>query len=514
MGVPLKSLRSSESQPAPPARTGPAAISRTQLLILAGLALAVVCVLGVLAAVVIANRGLLPDAPAAEPVAVQEPPAPGPVPTMTPRAQPPVGDAQPPFGTATLPPADTATPRPPTPTATLVVPPDVINRDKINQITSYVASLRGLKPLRDVPAVFLSQAQLRQKLEAEYTEQRLSSALDRDRELYVALDLLSPAVDFRKIVLDSAAQSVAGFYTPEEQVLYVIAESVNMFAGEEIVYAHEYTHALQDQHFGLKRFLSADMNADQAIAARALAEGDATLVMGAYEYTNITNSEMEYMAYRAAFVKREVIDAASPALGVLTFFPYLQGTRFVFALWADGQSWSKVNAAYNAPPASSEQVMHPEKYLAHDAPRAVTLPDLGRPLGEGWREVDRNTLGEIGLLAWLSDHLDQTAAAEGAAGWGGDAYTLWMDEQGHQVLAVKSVWDTPSEAAQFYQTFGDYVTHRSLGVPRLTLDETDRRLWEYEGRATFLARAGDGVLIILAPDRAMLERVRGAFPEF
>jgi hypothetical protein len=470
------------------------------VLILVGLALAVVCVLGALVAIIVANRGPSPDASAVEPVAAQETATPGPAPTTAPTATPPS--------------AETATPRPPTPTATLVVPPAVINRDKISQITGYVASLRGLKPLRDVPAIFLSQAQLRQKLEAEYTEQRLSSALDRDRELYVALDLLSPAVDFRKIVLDSAAQNVAGFYTPDEQVLYVIAESVNMFAGEEIVYAHEYTHALQDQHFGLKRFLSADMNADQAIAARALAEGDATLVMGAYAYTNVTDSEMEYMAYRAAFVQREVIDAASPALGVLTFFPYLEGSRFVFALWSNGQSWSKVDAAYNAPPVSSEQVMHPEKYLAHDAPRAVTLPDLGRPLGEGWREVDQNTLGEIGLLAWLMDHLDQAAAAEGAAGWGGDTYALWMDGQGRRVLAIKSVWDTPGEAAQFYQTFGDYVTRRSLGVPQLTLDEAGRRLWEYEGRATFLARAGDGVLIVLAPDRATLDRVRGAFPEF
>jgi hypothetical protein len=470
------------------------------LLILAGLALAVVCVLGVLVAVIFVTRGSSPGAPAAGAVTAQATATPGPVPTATPAV--------------TSPPSDTATPRPPTPTATLVVPPDVINRDKINQITSYVASLRDLKPLRNVPAVFLNQAQLRQKLEAEYTEQRLSSALDRDRELYVALDLLRPEVDFRKIVLDSAAQNVAGFYTPDEQVLYVIAESVNMFAGEEIVYAHEYTHALQDQHFGLKRFLSADMNADQAIAARALAEGDATLVMGAYAYTNVTDSEMEYMAYRAAFVKREEIDAASPALGVLTFFPYLQGSRFVYSLWSNSRSWSSVDAAYSAPPVSSEQVMHPEKYFAHDAPRVVTLPDLGQPLGAGWHEVDRNTLGEIGLLTWLMDHLDQAAAAEGAAGWGGDTYTLWMDEQGYQVLAVKSAWDTPAEAAQFYQAFGDYITRRSLGVPRLTLDEANRRIWEYEGRATFLARAGDGVLIVLAPDRATLDRVRGAFPEF
>ncbi len=478
----------------------PARMLRTQVLILAGLALAVLCVLGGLVAAVVANRDLLLGTPAAEKqVAAPVTPTDTPAPTATP--------------TSTPSPTVTATPRPPKPTPTLVVPPDFINRDKINEITGYVVNIRRLEPLQDVPSVFITQAQLRQQIGTEYAEERISSVLDRERALYVAMDLLDPAADFRQIVLDSAAENIAGFYTPDEQVLYVVAESVNMFAGEEIVYAHEYTHALQDQHFGLKRFLD-DANADRAIATRALAEGDATLVMGAYQYTEITDSELQYMAYRASFVKREVIDAISPSLGVLTFFPYLQGVQFVYALWADGYSWDKVNAAYADPPVSSEQVMHPEKYLVRDAPQTVTLPDLGPALGEGWHEVDRNVLGEIGLLAWLLDHLDEKAASEGAAGWDGDLYTLWEDGQGGQVLAVKSVWDAPGEATQFFETFSDYVTRRALGVPELTVNEAGRRVWEYEGRAIFLARAGDRVLIIFAPDRATLDRVRSAFPEF
>ena len=82
------------------------------------------------------------------------------------------------------------------------------------------------------------------------------------------------------------------------------------------------------------------------------------------------------------------------------------------------------------------------------------------------------------------------------------------------MLVVRSVWDAPGEAAQFFETFTDYLTRRALGVPELTLNEPGRRVWEYEGRATYLARAGDQVLIILAPDRILLDAVRGAFPEF
>jgi hypothetical protein len=316
-------------------------------------------------------------------------------------------------------------------------------------------------------------------------------------------------------VLDSAAQQTAGFYTPYEKTLYLVAESVNMFASEEIVYAHEYTHALQDQHFDLNRFLDGTLNADQAIAARALIEGDATLVMGAYQYSEITASELEYMAYRASLVERNVIDAVSPSLSVLTFFPYLQGSYFVYSLWEDGGfRWDTVNAAYSDPPTSSEQVMHPEKYLVRDAPQPVTLPDLAPALGGTWHEIEQDVLGEIGLLAWLLDHLDWSAASEAAAGWDGDRYALWSDGEGAHVLVVRSAWDAPGDAAQFFETFTEYLTRRALGVPRLAVNEPGRRVWEYEGRATFLARAGDQVLIILAPDRALLDQVSSFFPEF
>lgn len=476
-------------------------ISPIQAAILVGLTLAVFCVMGALVVALRANSQLLSELAVPDPTTAVATPTPVPSAGLVPTTAP----------SSTV----TSAPRLPTPTATLVVPPDFINRDKLNQIRAIVVNVRGLQPLREVPSQFLTRAQLRQHLETEYAAASVSSALERRREILVALDLLDPSADFRKIALDSAAQNIGGFYSPEEQVLYLVAESVNMFASEEVVYAHEYTHALQDQHFGLTRFLGEGMNADEAIAARALVEGDATLVMEAYQFSEITPDQLEYLAYRASLAEPEVIERVSPSLGVLTLFPYLQGSAFAYALWADaGLGWDKIDAAYQDPPVSSEQIMHPEKYLAHDAPRVVSLPDLSPALGKGWREVERDVLGEVGLLAWLLDHLDWNAASEGAAGWDGDMVTLWSDGQGSTVLVARSIWDAPGEAAEFFETFTDYLTRRALGVPQLTLNEAGRRVWEYEGRATFLARAGDQVLIILAPDRAVLDGVRSLFPEF
>jgi hypothetical protein len=216
-------------------------MSLTQMLILAGLAVAVFCVLGALIVSVIVNRDRLLGTAPSEQSITQSTPEVTSIPSAT--------------LTATPSPTATSVPRPPTSTPTLVVPPDVINRDKINEIAGYVVSIRGLEPLQEVPSQFLTRAELRQYLETEYTQERISSALDRNRELYIAMDLLAPTADFEAVALDSAAQNIAGFYTPDQQVLYLIAESVNMFASEEMVYAHEYTHALQDQHFGLARYL-------------------------------------------------------------------------------------------------------------------------------------------------------------------------------------------------------------------------------------------------------------------
>lgn len=261
---PLKRLPKAE--PPPKARTQTpvprAKVSRAQTFILVGLILSVVCVLGALVVSVIVNRDqLFGTSPVEQAMAESTPsstPSPRPTPTITPT------------------PTVTSTPGPPTATPTLVVPPELLNRDIIDEITGYVVSIRGLEPLQDVPSHFLTRAQLRQRLNTEYTEAVVSAALDRNRELYVAIDLLEPTADFGTIVIDSAAQNIGGFYTPDDQVLYLVAESVNMFASEEIVYAHEYAHALQDQHFDLTRFMDEDINADQAIAARALVEGDAT----------------------------------------------------------------------------------------------------------------------------------------------------------------------------------------------------------------------------------------------
>ena len=91
--------------------------------------------------------------------------------------------------------------------------------------------------------------------------------------------------------------------------------------------------------------------------------------------------------------------------------------------------WPAVNAAYLDPPVSTEQVLHPEKYIGtpRDVPRDVRVPDLGEDLGEGWRLVAQDVLGELILGAHLDRYLPDTQEAlVAAAGWDGDR-AMWLE---------------------------------------------------------------------------------------
>jgi hypothetical protein len=95
--------------------------------------------------------------------------------------------------------------------------------------------------------------------------------------------------------------------------------------------------------------------------------------------------------------------------------------------------------AWAHPPASTEQVLHPEKFFAHEAPRAVPLD--WSP--EGSALVSSGVLGELYTRTLLGEGSDAAAA-----GWGGDAYRTW-DARGRTLLVWRSVWDTPADAAEF-----------------------------------------------------------------
>ena len=92
-------------------------------------------------------------------------------------------------------------------------------------------------------------------------------------------------LQYRPFLIKLLTEQVAGYYDPKAQQFY-LADWIEL-EGQKPVMAHELTHALQDQHFNLKRFEKWPKgDSDAELAAHALIEGDATLAMTLYMAKN------------------------------------------------------------------------------------------------------------------------------------------------------------------------------------------------------------------------------------
>ena len=216
-----------------------------------------------------------------------------------------------------------------------------------------------------------------------------------------------------------------------------------------MILAHELTHALEDQQFNLSRLpLEAKGNDDRALAASALVEGDATLVMNRYMTGNLSAAVIKESLASALTTDVRQLAAAPRYLRETLLFPYLRGLNFCQTLY-DHAGWDGLAEAFQHPPASTAEILHPERFLGR-APagtgRRVRSP--GRPL-RGQDPVDDNVLGEFGvrqlLAAWLKD--DQLAAQAAGRLAGGPLPRLRRPD-GEQ-LRLADVLGGPGKRATF-----------------------------------------------------------------
>ncbi len=444
------------------------------------------------------------------PVAVPTPPVLGPAtlpPTWTPTASP----------APTLTPTITITPTL-TPTRT-PVSPEPTTAAAMDQIGREVADLRGLPVVAPVMGFLLPEDDVRPVLEASFLASGGTQAeLDDEARVLSALGLIKPTYNLYTNSLNSLTDSLGGFYFPWNQQLYVIG---NRFSGvERWVFSHEFAHALVDQHYKIGDmgvYPVCESTLDRCTAVRALVEGDATLVMAQWwkQYASPKDSS-EIASYSAP---PQTLPEQYPPDYLIqqSQFPYVSGLKFVNTLHQRG-NWAEVNKAFQRLPESTEQILHPEMYLARESPVKTAAPDLASLLDESWRKLDEDTLGEWGtylLLGYGADleaQIDPARAESAARGWGGDAYQVYYrDADGSTLMAALWTWDASGEAGAFTQAMEDHLDARFRGGET---DQPASDCWAANAQLTCLFTSGRQTLWILAPDARLLQDVRALYPGF
>lgn len=139
---------------------------------------------------------------------------------------------------------------------------------------------------------------------------------------------------------------------------------------------------------------------DADFALRALEEGDADLALAAAVRARATRDAPDLALWTAAFDERSWVEPAT-GLEVFHALPYVDGEAFARAIVAAGGN-EALDEAYRHPPASGEQVLHPERFFAGDMPDDVELPEPETLRAQGWTLLDQGTIGEPGILALLT----------------------------------------------------------------------------------------------------------------
>ena len=322
------------------------------------------------------------------------------------------------------------------PTATVETPSQIT--ETLDALSSFTSELRGLEAREDVTRVLVDEAEMARRIRMNFEEEVDQEEIERNRRILVLLDLVGPDLDLFKTYTDIYAEQVVGYYSPDDKEMVVIQTADDLSPGDRITYVHEYTHALQDQHFDLNAMderLEEQGNSDAEAAFAALVEGDAILAMSVYAYTKVAEEDFAQLAGEddgsLAF------DRAPVFLQEAITFPYERGAAFVIQLWRQG-GWSAIDKAFNELPKSTEQILHFDKYLAGEAPVEVSLEKVSGLLTDSWEEEDNDTLGEFALYHVLKTFLPEDRSIEASEGWGGDRYAYYEDASERQLLVVSN----------------------------------------------------------------------------
>ncbi|MEK7432180.1 MAG: hypothetical protein AABZ74_03520 [Cyanobacteriota bacterium] len=315
----------------------------------------------------------------------------------------------------------------------------------------------------------------------------------KDYLLLLKLGLIKEGLNLKEILLNSYAQQIAGFYDEKTKSLYVINEKSNLGQLESsIVISHELVHALQDQNFHINKVVNKyELDSDKVLAKMALIEGEATLASMQYVMGNM-GLKTSFMPNFGDLMKKNLKSNTPTEMkdipGFLSeqmFFPYIEGTRFCEYVYKKTNNWDDFNKVYKRLPESTEQIIHPEKYIKNEKPIKVNVKKWF--LNDWrWNLLDYDTLGEFAINNWLLEYNDQKTSEKASSGWGGDKYAFFSKNDKENIFVYKSVWDTDKDAVEFFDVIKDTIKLRY---------ENNLNI-EKDNKNEFLGRSKDGYIYI------------------
>jgi hypothetical protein len=395
---------------------------------------------------------------------------------------------------------------------------------RLHEIRDRIAGIRGLEPYDEVEEGTISRESLEAYSNASFDELEPEDAADLEAYEVVLklLGVIEGDVDLQQIYSEEFSGIIAGLYVPEDESLVLIgAADGDIGVQDEITLGHEYVHSFQDGVWGINELseefegsdLEEDGYAQYSETLSCLIEGDASLADEQYAEEVFGPNWFQLVAAETpagAFKDIEIPEF----LGRAFSFNYSECPEFVRALHGEG-GWPAVDDAYDDPPDTTEQVMHPDKYREGELANTGPPVNLGEQLG-GWRLLDDAQFGEFDVYNWaVTLTHEYTASRLAGAGWGSGWVRSYRDEAdpSRAIVQLSLGWDSRDDLLEFLGVYDAMLA--GMGAEGEAVSEGNVR-WKAPGQegVLFLDDVLDRIEIRVATDAEALKAATADLPQF
>jgi hypothetical protein len=423
----------------------------------------------------------------------------------------------------------------------------------VDEILQFASKDTGLPIKHEVKRRLAKRDEVQSYIKKSIKEDKDAKRLERSSAVLKKFGLLPRNFDLPSFLVAMLREQVAGYYD-------VKTKTVNLLNWVDIeqqkpVLAHELTHALQDQSFGIEKWMKEaqedydkkedkpsvkDIQNDEESSARqAVIEGQAMVVLLDYSLAPTGKSLLNSPQIVEALKQTMLVGTAdSPAyrdapifLKEELTFPYRYGLDFTAALLQAGGKEKAYAGAFKDPPKTTREIMEPRTYLTHEKLEPMKMIDMERDF-KGYDPFDIGAIGEFDVDVLVEQYAGLKAAEAMYPEWRGGYYFAGMPKGAKLAplgLLYVSRWSSPAKAAEFAAVYAKslaarYQKRQGLGMDGKVADDAPpvdswrtlrgRHAWMTEEGVVVIEVRGDSVLISESLDDETTKRVeRDFWPE-
>jgi hypothetical protein len=416
----------------------------------------------------------------------------------------------------------------------------------VDEILQFASDDTGLPIKHKVKRRLTKRDEVQSYIEKSMRDDKDTQRLERSSAVLKKFGLLPRDFDLSTFLVKMLREQVAGYYDPKTTTVNLL----NWLDAEQQkpVLAHELTHALQDQSFGLEKFMKSpddndsnkkqkapspdDIETDEQSSARqAVVEGQAMVVLLDYTLSPTGKTLLDSPQIVEALKQGMLVGTAdSPAfrdapifLKEELTFPYRYGLDFTAALLKSGGKQLAYAGAFTNPPKTTREIMEPDTYLAHEKLEPMKIIDMVKDFKD-YEAFDIGAMGEFDVDILVEEYAGRDEASTIYPEWRGGYYFAGKsraDKSAPIALLYVSRWSDPAKAAEFAAVYAKslakrYKKQQGLGADgKIAEDAPPANSWRtLRGRHTWLTEEGvvlievrgDSVLISESLDRETTQR--------